>query len=249
MNAWRTRSRFLRLAEQRDTLVELLAIAELRATSGRTLGGHLQLRAGEALIFCIPTAGLTESRQISQDTTSTSLDWGIGRSLPIGFRSSRTQTVSLPGSASVVIDSGVFAVTTHRILFLGSQQTREVPLEDLIGFLHDSRSPTTYLQVRRRDVAVGVRYDGSQRTHVDIALKTATALHEDSHTRLVQQLHNDLAELGRALDTPSTVARVDARSPAAAPRARQHGTARIGPASRWSRLMARVIDAGVLFMP
>lgn len=249
VEAWRNRTSLLRLAERRDTLVELLAIAELRATSGRTLGGHLQLRVGETLIFCIPTVGLTESRQISQDTTSTSWDLGIGKTLPVGFRSARTQTVSLPGSSSVVIDSGVFAVTTQRILFLGSQQTREVPLEDLIGFLHDSRSPTTYLQVRHRDVATGVRYDGSQRAHVDMALKTATSLQGDSRTRLVEQLRNDLADLGGALDAQSKVIPLASTSLDATPMTRPKSVGRIGPASRWSRLMARVIDAGVLFVP
>lgn len=253
----KTRASLQHLIRRRNHLADMLAVVELRAATAKPMSGHLQLKPGEAVVLALPSVALTEGREIGQDITSMGTEWGVGKPLPIGVRSTHTQTVTIPTGTPIVIDTGLFTVTTQRLIFLGAQQTREWSITELIGFVNNKADWTTYLQVRGREAATGIRTDPGQQARLDMALKTACAYTAGTHDALLRALRTEAdsvrAEIARATSVPGGPPRAVAPAPRRSPsprkkrhRARGQRSGADAAAPPASRLAARAIDMGVL---
>src|SRR5438132_1250895 len=119
--------------ELRDTLVEMLALAE--GTGTHSLTSPIVLKPGERLVYTITGAGLFEIRRRPGENGP---DAGM----------------------ATIVDHGRVAISSHRVVFLGAKCTREWPFAKLIRLKHFEHQPWTGIQVTTRDRLSGFTYRG-----------------------------------------------------------------------------------------
>jgi uncharacterized RDD family membrane protein YckC len=223
---------------------ELLAIAEGRALVQRS--GHMRLQADEHVLFELPTE-LLEPRDLSEESVAVSREWSSGGLLPFGFRTSRTKTVRLPTTDEpTVIDVGVFTITDQRLIFRGPKRAREWPTNEVISFGHDAVSPTVYLQIRGRDVATGIAYDGCFENHLWVALITAAG--GDDAAALVATLRSQCEAAGAVDDGPVVIGQFSTLDRHGNGRHEREPALPLRAAPPLTRMAARAIDGFLLII-
>lgn len=244
----RERVEFQQHVKRRELMAELLAIAELRAAPPSDRSVHFPLQPGERVILALSGAALLEGRDISQSMSMQQFQWATAKPPLPAFQAGNGQTLTLPTAALIPLDVGTFAVTNERLLFLGSKQTRDFAIPDLIGFVHDETAPVTCLQIRRREAATGIRYAAGTRPHVDMALRTACAMTGGTYAELIAELRRqmlvaDALSLTSAGDRPAVPRTTPPRRSSEAPQPTDLRPARAG-----ARLVARAVDGVLLYL-
>lgn len=143
--------------QQVTGLQEYLHIVE--TFTGETSGDTVVLRAGETLFGSITNTSLVETRVSGGHWVSGS----SGFSVPVGsigghavrYHVGRTRGHYVQGApAPAAVDTGTLAITSQRVIFMGSRQTRECAFSKLAGYRHDGGEVTLSVTNRQRPVTV-----------------------------------------------------------------------------------------------
>lgn len=142
-------------------LTEYLQLIDTFA--GDTDVDGLVMRAGETAFGTISPSSLVETRVSGGHWVSGS----TGFSIPVGslggrairYRVGRTRGHFVQGQPTpTAIDTGPTFITSQRILFTGSTQTRECAYAKLVGYRHDDGEVT--LSVSNRQKPITIHYGG-----------------------------------------------------------------------------------------
>lgn len=99
----------------------------------------------------------------------------------------------IPGpETSQIVDQGIAAITTQRIVFKGQKQTREWLISRLVGYDHHPAGPMTTFHVSNRDRAAGVIYEDADQFRSRLEL--AVALFNGTVKTLIQSLENEVEQ-------------------------------------------------------
>ncbi len=100
------------------------------------------------------------------------------------------------------IDTGAVVITSDRVIFQGSKQTRECPFAKLIGYRHDEDGSTTF-SLSNRAKPVTVHYGTAVAPTVDFRLELALAHFRNTVDALVAGLEADLAAIDATRPEPT----------------------------------------------
>ena len=134
-----------------DDLRQMLAAAEgFNGLSPEEVPPSISLRRGEALYWAAPTARMVEVRhQLALP--------GPGYQ---DFSLSLLREPSTPGpGTAAAADVGSVAVTNQRVIFHGGRRDREWTFAKLVGLAHDTKTPSTLMQVTSRKLVSGLLLD------------------------------------------------------------------------------------------
>lgn len=119
----------------------------------------LVLKKEERVFATVNGAALVETRVAGGHWVSGS----SGFSVPVGsiggrsirYHAGRTRGHYVQGEPSPIpIDTGIFAVTSQRAVFIGSRQTRECAFAKLVGYRHDGGEVTLSVANRQKPTTV-----------------------------------------------------------------------------------------------
>jgi len=169
---------------------EAMEAARLEHTS--RLDG-VMLKKGEDAYLSVQGAGLIEPRrapgQWSGGSHGVSFRVAKGVSYRVGAsRGTYTQGAERP----TMIDTGLFAVTNQRCLFVGGKRTTEWLYTKLVGFSLDGAA-TAVFNVSNRQKASGVVYTADVEHICDTVIAAAIAQFQgpEQHAALVAELEAD----------------------------------------------------------
>lgn len=183
-----------------DAYVDL--IQEARTFVGGD-GQGILLGPGEKVYLQVDRCALVEERRGS----GTIVGHSQGVSIPVaklGGRQIRYRVGASKGHymqgepTPTAIDTGTVTVTSSRVVFQGSAQTRECVFAKLIGVHHDAVSGTTTLSVSNRKTPVTVRYGPGVSETFEFRLDLALAHFRGTVDELVAGLEADIAAVDAA---------------------------------------------------
>ena len=174
---------------QRDA--QAAQLEEVSTFEGETEGNGLLLRSGERLFAKIDGAALIEERAGQGEFVGRSQ----GISIPIGslgghsvrYRvgSSRGHYVAGP-PVNKAVDTGAFYVTNQRVVFAGSNATRECLFSKLLSY-HTSPNGLAQFSVSTRQKPTVVEYGSALAASFDQHLEIALAHFNGSTPQLVDR--------------------------------------------------------------
>jgi hypothetical protein len=182
---------------QRDGYAELLEIAQSFTGSGSS---EIMLSPAELVFYKVTGAALVEERRGPSQWHGGS----HGVSIPIGsihgrsirYRVGTTHGHVVQGAPSpTAIDTGTFYITNKRVVFQGSNQTRECLFAKLIGFEHDDAQGSTTFSVSNRQKPITVHYGQQLSGSVDFRLDLALAHFRGTLGTLVGELQQGLTQM------------------------------------------------------
>jgi hypothetical protein len=184
-------------------LQEYLQLIQGFAGTGDAEG--LVLKPGETLFGQVQGASLVETRVQGGHWVSAS----SGFSIPVGsiggrsirYHAGRTRGHYVQGApAPAAIDHGTMAVTSQRVVFVGSKQTRECSYAKLIGYSHDDGEVT--LSVSNRQHPTTIHYGSELEAWLVERLELALARFRGTATQLRDQVSGLLDEAERHRPNP-----------------------------------------------
>jgi len=182
---------------QRDAYTDLVRTAR---TFGGTTSADLMLAPGEVLFYTVTGCSLIEDRAGQGHWEGRSQ----GVSIPVGSLGGRSVRYRVGASkghyvkgapVSTAVDNGTVYITSRRVVFAGSRQTRECAFAKLVGFHHDDRSGSTTFSVSNRQKATTVHYGRSLSAAFDFRLDLALAHCRGIVGQLVSQTEAELADI------------------------------------------------------
>jgi hypothetical protein len=189
-----------------DSYVELIDTA--RTFRGLAPVDGLLLGPGETVFLDVGGCALVEERR----GQGTYVGHSQGFSVPVArvggrqirYRVGATKGHYVQGTPTPTsIDTGTAVITSSRVIFQGSRQTRECPFAKLIGYQHDADGSTTF-SLSNRAKPVTVHYGTEVAPTFDFRLELALAHFRNTVDDLVAALEADLAAIDS--DRPEPVA-------------------------------------------
>lgn len=165
---------------------------------GQASDGSLLLQAGEKLLFQIPV-GLIEERA----GQSRYVGGHAGISVPIGSIGGHSIRYSIGSSRGHIersapveteVDRGLLSVTSKRIIFVGSKQTREADFKKIVGINHPYLNRIV-ISTSNRQKATVLSYDPQFTKVFRLMILIAQADFLGSRDELLQSAVNDINEL------------------------------------------------------
>jgi len=188
LTAWQAR---------RDAYVEMIDTAKNFA--GTSADGLL-LASGETVFLTITDTSLIEERR----GKGTYQGHSQGISVPvmkvggrqIRYRIGVSKGHFVQGDLSpTAIDTGTTYITSSRVIFQGSNQTRECAFAKMIGFEHDSDTGTTMISVSNRSKPTTIEYGPKASATFEFRLDLALAHFGNTLDELVSELEDDLVAI------------------------------------------------------
>lgn len=188
---------------ERDACESLLAMAQ---TFQGAASDEILLKKGEALIATVTGASLIEERRGRGSWQGSS----SGVSVPVGSLGGRSVRYRVGGSRGhyvqgapvpTAIDTGTIFVTTQRVIFQGSRQTRECRFDKLIS-IHHTDDGSTIFSVSNRQKPTVVHYGVSISGWFNFRLDLALAHYRGDVPALVAQLQQQLDAVDAAKPSP-----------------------------------------------
>ena len=185
-----------------------------RTFTGTTADGLL-LAPGETLFLQVSDTELIEERR----GKGTYVGHSQGISVPvarIGGRQIRYRVGASKGHyvqgelSPTAVDTGTTYITSARVVFRGSNQTRECAFAKLLGFDHDDAAGTTTLSVSNRTKPTTIKYGPACAATVDFRLDLALAHFRGTVDELIAGLGADLAAVDSARPVAEPGAPADA---------------------------------------
>jgi len=186
--------------QQHDAYVGLVQLAQSYEGEPST---EIMLKPGEAVFAQVTGASLVEERRGSGHWQGGS----TGVSIPVGslggrsvrYRVGATRGHYVQGTPHpTAIDTGTVFVTNRRVVFQGTNQTRECSFDKLIGFQHSDADGTTVLSLSNRQKPVTIHYGPDIAGWFDFRLDLALAHFRNAVAPLVTQLQQELAAIDAA---------------------------------------------------
>ena len=205
-----------------DAYVELIDTA--RTFEGTSADGIL-LEPGETVFLQVSDSELIEERRGPGTYSGRSQGISVpvmkvaGRQIRYRVGASKGHFVQ-GDPAPKAIDTGTLFITSTRVVFRGSAQTRECAFAKLIGFDHDADTGTTNLSVSNRSKPTTIHYGPACAATVEFRFDLALAHFRHTVDALVAGLEADLATIDAARPdsaAPSGVAPAVDLIPPAAP--------------------------------
>ncbi len=188
-----------------DSYVDLIDTA--RTFTGLAASDGLLLGPGETVFLHVDGCALVEDRR----GPGTYVGHSQGISVPVArmggrqirYRVGATRGHYVQGTPTpTAIDTGTAVITSSRVIFQGSKQTRECPFAKLIGYRHDDDGSTTF-SLANRAKPVTVHYGTTVAPTFDFRLELALAHFRNTVDELVAGLEADLAAIDSARPVPS----------------------------------------------
>jgi hypothetical protein len=185
---------------QRDEYADLLQTA--RTFNGIGASG-LILGPSEAVFCQVTGASLIEERRGAGHYQGRSRSVSIPIGLGVRYRTGGSRGHYVQGTpAPTAIDTGTVYITNRRVIFQGARQTRECAFAKLIGFQHSDSEGSTTFSVSNRQKPTTIHYGPSLSASFDFRLDLALAHYNGTVSRLVQQLHSELAAIEASRPMP-----------------------------------------------
>ena len=201
--------------ELRANLVDLIGIAG--GAVGDAGDWPLVLKPGERLVYAIQGGGLFEPRRMPGHWKGRSAGVSVPVVDGIRLRFGKSAGTFVQGDETpTVIDSGDVSVTTKRVVFQGSKDTREWDYSKLIGIMHYADQPRTAIQVSNRQKTSGIAYPGLAPDLVRLRLTVAVAIFNGEANQIAQQLRDELAKLDETAAPDAVQVPSDSHAPPAA---------------------------------
>jgi hypothetical protein len=183
--------------KRHDAYAELLELAE--QFDGLDTD-EIMLSQGEALFYKVSNVALIEERVRGGHYAGVS----SGVSIPIGslggrsvrYRVGSTRGHYVQGTPTpTAIDTGTVFITSKRVIFEGSRQTRECDFAKLIGVRHDDTAGSTTLSVSNRQKPTTIVYGPSLSGSFDFRLELAIARFRGTVANVVADVQRDLKQI------------------------------------------------------
>ena len=181
---------------ERDAYAEYLHTAQAFHGTGSS---DLMLASGEYLFYQVAGAALIEERR----TRGHYQGRYSGVSVPVGFgvryRTGGSRGHYVQGAAvPTAIDTGTVYITSKRVIFQGTRQTRECAFAKVIGFQHDQHGGSTTFSVSNRQKPTTIHYGPNLSGAFDFRLDLALAHFRGTVGDVVARLQADLARIDAA---------------------------------------------------
>jgi hypothetical protein len=183
--------------KQHDAYAELLQLAQ--EFNGLDTS-EIMLSHGEALFYKVSNVALIEERVTGGHYEGRS----SGVSIPIGSLGGRSVRYRVGANRGhyvqgtptpTAIDTGTVFITNKRVIFQGSQQTRECSFAKLIGVQHDDAEGSTTLSVSNRQKPTTILYGPSLSGSFDFRLELALAHFRGTVANVVADVRQDLEQI------------------------------------------------------
>ncbi len=188
-----------------DAYVELIGTA--RTFDGAPAPEGLLLAPGETVFLHVAGCALVEERR----GQGTYVGHSQGVSVPvvrIGGRQIRYRVGATKGHyvqgtpTPTAVDTGATVITSTRVIFQGTRQTRQCPFARLVGYHHDADGSTTF-SLSNRSTPVTIHYGTAAAPTFDFRLELALAHFRGTVDQFVSGLVADLAAIDAARPAPA----------------------------------------------
>jgi len=144
------------------------------------------LKPGERIFYIVRGAFLVESRHAPGHYTGGSQGFTFHVMKGVNYRVGANRGTYTPGPESpTIIDQGIAAITSNRVMFAGAKQTREWSFDKLIGMTVETPGPWLALPVSNRQKTSGIGYGETLSEEVEFRLHLAWAIHSNSRPAFV----------------------------------------------------------------
>src|SRR4051794_7461700 len=164
-------------------------IESARSYAGSTDSGTVVLKRGERVFYSIPSVSLVEVQRAPGQY--------VGGYSGFSFRLTRSVRYNVGGSRGTYVqgaeqlkitDEGSATITNQRLIFTGTQNTREWAYSKLVSVEHDAQRPVTMVGVSNRQKLSGLIYPVDRVGGARFGLSLALARYRDDVTGFVASL-------------------------------------------------------------
>lgn len=161
----------------------------------KQISSHFVLHKDERMYLTLSPVGLCEPRTQAGHYQGGYSGFSFRLAKGVRYHVGGTRGTYVRGpEVQTTIDTGDAAITSERVVFQGSKQTREWSFSKLIGVEHEPQLPVTTIHVSNRQKTSGLVYgvDNVEMVHFRLAL--AVARFNETVPALVASLQDEMSE-------------------------------------------------------
>jgi len=172
-----------------DTMISMARDWHGFENAGPDSTGGISLQAGENLYFTMIGSALIEARTSPGHYEGYSQGVSFRVMKGVNYRVGHMQGHYVPGpEAPAAIDVGTTVITSKRIVFMGSKQTREWLFSKVVGVSHSRDGQYTSVAVSNRQKTDGFSYNAANAHEAQFRLDLALTDFKGTRASVLQQL-------------------------------------------------------------
>jgi len=179
---------------ERSELASMQAAVE--GFGGQPTSYSVVLKREERLLYELPHVSLVEVQRDPGHYTSGYSGFSFRVAKGIRYNIGGSRGTYVPGTEQhKITDEGTAAITTQRVIFQGSKNSREWAYSKLLGIQHDDTRPFTLMHVSNRQKVSGLVYPATEASTFRFYVALAIARFQDQQAAFSATVASQLAAL------------------------------------------------------